>query len=293
MKQTSSQLAAAILILVANSIFAAETIVPFQMPDRGICAHRGASSSHPENTLVAFREAILLGAQMIEFDVALTKDNQLVLMHDLTVDRTTDGTGSVSNLTLKEVKELDAGTWKDKKFKGERVPTLAETLEIMPENIWLNVHLKGGSQLAEKVAKAIVDADRQHQCFLACGKEAAVAAKAVSNDIQICNMDRQSNSKEYVDATIAAGSEFIQLFGGKVDPSFCEQLVEAETRINFCCANDAKQIEELFNAGVLFPLVDNLAEMLKVADSLGIERLTPVYRKTTSATRTTARFQRR
>ena len=79
-----------------------------QMPSRGICAHRGASDTHPENTLAAFREAIQLGAHMIEFDVALSKDGQLVLMHDTTVDRTTDGDGPVSELTLAELKKLDA-----------------------------------------------------------------------------------------------------------------------------------------------------------------------------------------
>ena len=78
------------------------------MPSRGICAHRGASDTHPENTLAAFREAIQLGAHMIEFDVALSKDGQLVLMHDTTVDRTTDGDGPVSELTLAELKKLDA-----------------------------------------------------------------------------------------------------------------------------------------------------------------------------------------
>ena len=78
------------------------------MPSRGICAHRGASDTHPENTLAAFREAIRLGVHMIEFDVALSKDGQLVLMHDTTVDRTTHGNGPVSELTLAELKKLDA-----------------------------------------------------------------------------------------------------------------------------------------------------------------------------------------
>lgn len=78
------------------------------MPARGICAHRGASDTHPENTIAAFREAIRLGAQMIEFDVALTKDGKLVLMHDRTIDRTTDGSGRVEEWLLADLKKLDA-----------------------------------------------------------------------------------------------------------------------------------------------------------------------------------------
>ena len=292
MNQTLKHLPAIILLLIVQRSVATETIVPFEMPERGICAHRGASSSHPENTLAAFREAVLLGAQMIEFDVALTKDGQLVLMHDATVDRTTDGTGPVADLTLEEVRKLDAGAWKGKKFKNERVPTLKEALAMMPENIWLNVHLKGGTDLAKKAATEIVAVDRQHQCFLACGRDAAHSARTVSDEIQICNMEEQGNSKAYVDATIAAGSEFIQLFGGnKGDPAFSAKLVDAGTRINFCCANETEIVDGLFKSGVQFPLVDKLAEMLKVADSFGIERLTPVYRVSNETNKAVAIFK--
>ena len=157
------------------------------MPARGICAHRGASDTHPENTLAAFHEAIRLGAQMIEFDVALSKDGKLVLMHDATVDRTTNGAGPVSQLTLDELKRLDAGGWKDDRFKGQRIPTFDEALAVMPDNMWLNVHLKGEAKLAEAVTKSIGANDRLHQAFLACGADAAHAAKRVEPRIKICN----------------------------------------------------------------------------------------------------------
>jgi alkaline phosphatase D len=249
------------------------------MPSRGICAHRGASDTHPENTLAAFREAIRLGVHMIEFDVALSKDGQLVLMHDTTVDRTTDGNGHVSELTLAELKKLDAGSWKNNRFKGERIPTLGEALAIMPDNMWLNVHLKGGAKLAEQVTKLIVAAERLQQSFLACGEAAAVTAKKIDKRIQICNMERQANSLRYVNETIAMRAEFIQLYGGKsVDAAHTKQLREHGIRINFCCANDAAVVDALFTAGVEFPLVDQLAAMLKVADRNGIARLKPIYR---------------
>ena len=264
-------------MIAAIGISSADDAV--KMPQQGICAHRGASDTHPENTLAAFREAIMLGAQMIEFDVALTKDQQLVLMHDSTIDRTTDGKGRVTDFTLSELQKLDAGSWKNAKFKGERIPTLRAALDMMPDNIWLNVHLKGGTKLAEDTARTIVAAERTHQCFLACSRASAAAARAVDDRILFCNMDRQSNSQQYVDETIAAQANFIQLFGGNsVEPKHTAQLREAGLRINYCCANDAAKVEALFEAGVEFPLVDKLAEMLVVADKRGIERLTPVYR---------------
>jgi len=250
------------------------------MPTRGICAHRGASDTHPENTLVAFREAIRLGAHMIEFDVALSSDGQLVLLHASTLDRTPNGQGPVSELTLADLQKLDAGSWKHARFQGERIPTLKAALSIMPENIWLNVHLKGGAKLAEAVTKEIVAAGRLHQSFLACGQAAAEAAKRVDPRVQICNMERQANSLKYVNDTIAMQAEFIQLYGGNaVDPAHTERLRKHGVRINYCCANDAKIIADLFNAGAEFPLVDRLEAMMKVADQLGIPRLQPVFRE--------------
>lgn len=273
----------ALCLSPAASVNAAQAAVAYEMPAAGICAHRGASDTHPENTLAAFREAIMLGAQMIEFDVALTKDGHPVLMHDATVDRTTDGSGAVADLTLEEILKLDAGSWKDKKFREERVPQLADALSMMPENIWLNVHLKGGTDLAAKTTQAIVAAGRLHQCFLACDRAAASAARTVHADILICNMERQANSQQYVDETIAANADFIQLYGGEsVDPNHTGQLRAAGVRINYCCANDAAKVGSLLEAGVEFPLVDKLNAMLQVADERGIERLTPVYRSRTT-----------
>jgi len=255
-------------------------VAAVQMPERGICAHRGASDTHPENTLSAFREAIRLGAHMIEFDVALTKDGELVLMHDRTLDRTTDGSGSVADFTLAELKQLDAGSWKAEQFREERIPTLDEALAIMPSNLWLNVHLKGGAELAENVARRIVEHDRLHQSFLACSATAGSAAKRVEPVIQFCNMDRQANSLDYVRDTIAMQADFIQLLrGGAADPQHTALLREHGVRINYCCANDADVVCRLFETGVEFPLVDRLGAMLEVADELGIERLEPIYRR--------------
>lgn len=269
------------IVIFAQSGFAAEAagLKDIEMPSRGICAHRGASDTHPENTLASFREAIRLGAHMIEFDVALTKDGQLVLLHDRTLDRTTDGKGPLADVTLAELKKLDAGTWKNPRFKGERIPTLDEALAIMPENMWLNVHLKGGAVLAEKVTKQIIATDRLQQSFLACGTAAAIAAKKIDKRIQICNMERQANSLTYVNDTIAMHAEFIQLYGGNsVDAAHAKRLREHGVRINYCCANEAGIIDALFKSGVEFPLVDRLEPMLKIADRHGIPRLKPVYR---------------
>jgi glycerophosphoryl diester phosphodiesterase len=103
-----------------------------QMPVR--CenvAHRGHSTAAPENTLAALQAAVAAGAEACEFDVLGCSDGTVVLMHDATVDRTTDGTGRVSDLTLDQLKQLDAGSWKHARFAGETIPTLEEALRLL------------------------------------------------------------------------------------------------------------------------------------------------------------------
>jgi len=95
-----------------------------------VIAHRGASGHAPENTLAAFKRAIALGAAFIETDLQLSRDARFVAMHDPTVDRTTNGRGAVHDLTLAELRRLDAGSWFGSEFSGERIPTLEEILEF-------------------------------------------------------------------------------------------------------------------------------------------------------------------
>jgi glycerophosphoryl diester phosphodiesterase len=100
-------------------------------------AHRGASGHAPENTVAAYRLAAEMGAKFIETDLQVTRDAWIVAMHDLTLNRTTDGRGHISNLTLAEMRALDAGAWFDgaagRSFAGERVPTLEEILAFAHE----------------------------------------------------------------------------------------------------------------------------------------------------------------
>jgi len=246
------------------------------MPDRGICAHRGAMDTHPENTLAAFHEAVRLGAHMIEFDVRRTKDSHLVILHDETVDRTTNGKGKISELTIVEVRHLDAGSWKSEKFTNEKLPALSEALAVMPENIWLNIHIKGGKKSGEMVARVIVNEDRVHQAFLACGSDAASGAKEISRDIMICNMERQHDRDEYIKETVRQKSQFIQLLGKRTNQNSeieIATLKQHKIRINYCCTDSSDEVKALFKSGVDFILVNKLSEMLDAAESVGIKPL--------------------
>ncbi|CAZ95050.1 glycerophosphodiester phosphodiesterase [Zobellia galactanivorans] len=245
-----------------------------KMPERGICAHRGASKLHPENTISAFKEAVRLGAQMIEFDVRMTIDNKLIIMHDATVDRTTDGSGLVEDLTWNEIKELDAGAWKSKKFKGERVPLLDDVLDVFPKNIWLNVHLKGDKKLGIAVAKTILAKNRTHQAIIACNNESAKGVRLVNSDIMICNMERTSSRSDYIQTTAKEKFAAIQLLKKRDNTNILkdiETLKFNNIKINYFYSNTPEEGITLLNKGVDFVLTDNLSEMLEAARSIGIE----------------------
>ena len=118
-------------------------------------AHRGASSYAPENTFAAFDLAIEMGARHLELDVHFSSDGHLVVIHDDTVDRTTDGSGPVTGRSLAALTALDAGAWFDPRFKGERIPTLGAVLERYWE-AHLHVELKGHSAgLAQRAVDMI------------------------------------------------------------------------------------------------------------------------------------------
>ena len=256
------------IFLIASKILFAQS----DLPQQGICAHRGARNTFPENTIPAFKEALRLGVHMMEFDVWLSKDNHLIIMHDPSVDRTTNGKGLISNLTYDEIKSLDAGSWKAPEFAGVNVPTFEEVLEIMPNNIWLNIHIKRIPAATKRVAELIVSHNRIHQSVMAVNKEMINIVKEVNNDIKICNMDRTDSPKKYVDETIAMRCEFIQLTesADSLLSVLVQKLKENNVKINYYSTNSPDKLEQLFNSGVDFILVDDTRQMLNVAERIGI-----------------------
>ena len=109
-----------------------------------VAAHRGWSTKYPENTMPAFEAAIALGVDQVEIDVRVTRDGALVIIHDATVDRTTNGTGKVCDKNLAELLTLDAGSYKGEEFKGVRIPTFKEFMDLVKDHptLTLDIELK-------------------------------------------------------------------------------------------------------------------------------------------------------
>lgn len=124
-----------------------------------LMAHRGAMVSAPMNTMAAFELAVEQGADGIELDVQLSRDGHVAVLHDFSLDATTDGSGPLAQKSLSELQELDAGGWFSSEFAGEGIPTLAQVFESLGDRTLFNVEIKSGgassSKLAEQVAACI------------------------------------------------------------------------------------------------------------------------------------------
>lgn len=130
-----------------------------------VIAHRGASAYAPENTLAAFELAVEQGAHWFELDCTLSKDGEVIVIHNGDVDRTTDGKGSVADLTLAELEQLDAGSWFDPKFAGEKLPTLAEALDLAKGRIGVYVEIKDSDDDGRLKNQVLKLADKGRQRF--------------------------------------------------------------------------------------------------------------------------------
>lgn len=240
------------------------------MPERGVCAHRGDCADYPENTVPALLAAVRKGAQMVEFDVRRCKTGELVILHDETVDRTTDGKGLLANLTFAQVRALDAGRWKDARFAGTRIPTFDEALGCLPrEGVWINIDC-GNADVAFDVARILRAQRRQHQAFVSVSLEGIRLVRREMPEVLVCNMSRtgpwgkpwtSEQSRAYAQDTVASNCDFIQL----ITPCAADDILSVHAaggKVSYFFSDDPARGRELFAQGVDFILTNNLDGML-------------------------------
>ncbi len=159
--------AAAALTLATALPAASQDGIPLtELPgwDIALVAHRGLAPDLPENTMAAFRDVVARGVKVIEIDLRGTADGEVVIMHDETVDRTTDGSGDVTALTLAEIKSLDAGSWAGAEHAGETVPTFEEAIAFAQDNgVMLLLDIKQSDMLDRR---RVVDITEAHNATL-------------------------------------------------------------------------------------------------------------------------------
>jgi len=218
-----------------------------------VVAHRGDSGSYPENTAAAFAAAIRLGVEMVEFDVHLTADGHLVLVHDDTVDRTSNGSGAVSALTLAQIRALDAGGWFAPRFAGQRFATLAEALDMMPAGLRLNVHVKAEEanrhQLVPQVAAELQRRGLLATAFVASDEASLRVARAAVPGLAICNLSVHPVS-DYVARSAALGCRILQPGHAVTTPGLVAAAHRLGMEVNPFYADTEDQMRRLIACGV-------------------------------------------
>jgi glycerophosphoryl diester phosphodiesterase len=199
---------------------------------RQIIAHRGSSADRPENTLAAFSRAIEVGATALEVDIRTAKDQHLVLSHDATLDRTTNGQGNIADKTLAEIKALDAGDKFDNRFRNERVPTLGEALTLCRGKIDVLLDLKEqGEAYAAAVAAEVRRSGEPRRTIVGVRstQQAAQFRKLLPEARQLGLIpDPQS-----IEPFAAAGVEMIRLWPKwLVDPSLVERVRKTGVKLH-------------------------------------------------------------
>ncbi|WP_313127417.1 glycerophosphodiester phosphodiesterase [Proteiniclasticum ruminis] len=233
-----------------------------------IFAHRGNSSVYPENTMAAFRSALSVGAEGIETDVHLTKDGILVITHDEEISRVSDGKGQVKDMTLEELQRYDFGSWKGDAYKGEKIPTLKELLDLLKDtDLMLNIEIKMGFVLypgieekllelikAEGFLSRVIFSSFNHYS-IALIKQLEPEAKTAP--LYECGLFQPH---EYAKTL---GASFIHSSYRSMDPRLLEDLKKNSIGVNLWTVNDIQTAQYFNTLGIDGIITDHPEELIQ------------------------------
>lgn len=225
-----------------------------------IIGHRGASGYKPENTMAAFQLAAAQGADGIEFDVHLSSDRQIVIIHDERVDRTTDGHGLIANMSLAQIRELNAGD-------GERVPTLVELLATMGDSLLYNIEIKAYQWRDKGLETAVFALIQQHnlqdKVILSSFSPIALrrAQKAVSGTIPTA-LCRDKGYQQHLYRL--ADGEADHPHHTMIDAPYMAWAQKRGYRVNTWTVNDSAEAQRLAKLGV-HGIITNTPDVIKEA----------------------------
>lgn len=218
--------------------------------DTQITAHRGASKEAPENTLAAFSRAIDDMADYIELDVQMTSDGYIVVMHDTSAYRTTGVVKNISDMTYEEVRSLDAGYWFSEKYKGEKVPSFEEVLNLAKGKVKLNVEIKSSSEsetVAKKVVKLIQKYSMQDECVITSfDYDALIAVKNIDKDIQTGYILSVAYGKFYEND----GVDFFSVNASFLTKRIVDAIHNTGKQVYAWTVNNDTSIKNLANKGI-------------------------------------------
>jgi glycerophosphoryl diester phosphodiesterase len=241
----------------------------------GVIAHRGFSGAAPENTLAAIRAAVDVGADMVEIDVTLTADGHVVVLHDETVDRTTDGSGKAADQTLAQLQRLDAGTWFSPRFGGERIPTLDAVLSEMEGRVLLNIEIKSeavGSGIVPRVAETVRARHMVDQVIVSSfSPHALQLMRQTAPEIRTAVLFNPDFQKEMDPVEIVAdlGASAFNIKRTRLTRKRLERCRQAGVPVAVYTVNTRRRLRKVLRRGVNAVFTDHPDRMLEVLQSVG------------------------
>ncbi len=220
-----------------------------------IYAHRGSSGTHPENTIAAFTEAARLAIHGVEFDVHLTIDGELVVIHDESIDRTSNGAGFVKDMTLSELKAFDFGSWFSSDFRGQKIPTLHEVLQLFSDTTHhLNIELKSDifpyEGMVEKVIAVISEMGLDSRVVLSSFDHGAIrTVKQLAPHLETAALFMEV-LVEPLDYIRAIPADALHLFFPTALRPSIRQVLEAGTPVRTFTVNEEHYAQALQDVGI-------------------------------------------
>lgn len=240
----------------------------YSQPRTLVFGHRGASAYAPMNTIPAFELAADQGADGVELDVHLSKDGQLIVLHDFTVDHTTNGQGYARDMTLAELRQLDAGVKFGEQFRGVRIPTLDEVFEAVGHRLFINVEIKSETEETDGVEQVTADTilrhNMQNRVIVSSFNPLALRRfRAILPDVPIGFLYIEGGIP-FPEVVATLPHEARHPHHPMIDAEYMEWARERGYRVNTWTVNDPDRTRELMAIGVDAVITDKPDVMLEV-----------------------------
>jgi glycerophosphoryl diester phosphodiesterase len=240
-----------------------------------VCAHRGASTTAPENTLAAFRAAAQGPSEIVELDVYLTRDEELVVFHDEKLERTTGGEkGRVVDLTLEEIRAFDVGAWFGERFAGERVPRLAEAIAAIGRRATPMIEVKEAQKrapaLVERLAQGLAEAGAEARAIVLVWDDET--ARSVRERLPGALLALVAFTRRAIRRAAAGGLDGVMPYYRSATRRFIAEAHEAELFVAPWTVNRAKDLEFFARAGCDAIVTDVPETARDVLERLELER---------------------
>lgn len=230
-------------------------------------AHRGLSSQYPENTMIAFEKALEVGADGIELDVQLTKDKEVVIFHDDTLERLTNGTGTLTNFTLAELQQLSIDSQKSEEVSGQQIPTLREYLKwVSHTELLTNIELKTASGeptgLEQKVLELIELFNVKEQIIISSFHvENMTRVKQLDSEIQTGLLVIDCD-EETVQKAVELEMDYLHPLASRLDETVIEHISKLGLKMNAWTINEVSDLQKA-NTANLYGIITDYPDRLK------------------------------